>query len=44
MKVVIPNLSDSGLDLIRSMLIFNPHQRIAATQALNHSYFLEDES
>ena len=44
MKTVIPNLSDAGLDLIQNMLIFNPHKRLTAVQALQHQYFTEDES
>ncbi|XP_031784310.1 cyclin-dependent kinase 4 isoform X1 [Nasonia vitripennis] len=44
MKTIIPNLSDAGLDLIKNMLIFNPHKRLTAARALQHPYFLEDES
>uniref|UniRef100_A0A2H1WSW7 SFRICE_015554 n=1 Tax=Spodoptera frugiperda TaxID=7108 RepID=A0A2H1WSW7_SPOFR len=35
-------LSDSGLDLLQRMLIYDPKRRISAKEALRHTYF-EDE-
>ena len=39
---VIPNLSDLGFDLLTNMLIFDPNKRLTAAQALQHSYFSEN--
>ncbi|EZA54138.1 cyclin-dependent kinase 4 [Ooceraea biroi] len=36
---IIPDLNEHGLDLIQSMLVFNPESRITAAQALTHRYF-----
>ncbi|XP_043686330.1 cyclin-dependent kinase 4-like isoform X1 [Vespula pensylvanica] len=41
---VIPNLDDDGLDLIQSLLMFDPHVRLTATQALEHKYFNENDT
>lgn len=42
MKLAIPHLSELGCDLIKSMLTFNPHQRITAAKALEHPYFTNE--
>ncbi|XP_029163947.1 cyclin-dependent kinase 4-like [Nylanderia fulva] len=39
---IIPDLNEHGLDLIRSMLMFDPHSRITAAQAVRHRYFSEE--
>ncbi|XP_024879402.1 cyclin-dependent kinase 4-like [Temnothorax curvispinosus] len=39
---IIPDLSEHGLDLIRNMLMFDPHSRITAAQAVRHRYFSEE--
>ncbi|XP_043493812.1 cyclin-dependent kinase 4-like isoform X1 [Polistes fuscatus] len=36
---VVPNLVESGLDLLQKLLTFNPHYRLTAAQALRHRYF-----
>eukprot|EP00744_Colponema_vietnamica_P003082 GILI01004766.1.p1 GENE.GILI01004766.1~~GILI01004766.1.p1 ORF type:complete len:314 (-),score=90.79 GILI01004766.1:85-975(-) len=36
---VVPNLDPLGVDLLQSMLQFDPNQRITAKQALQHPYF-----
>lgn len=41
---VIPNLNDDGLNLIQSLLKFDPRVRLTATQALEHKYFDENDS
>lgn len=40
---IIPDLNEHGLDLIKHMLMFDPHSRITAAQAVRHRYFSEDE-
>ncbi|KAL6263146.1 hypothetical protein P5V15_005946 [Pogonomyrmex californicus] len=39
---IIPDLNEHGLDLIRNMLMFDPHSRITAAQAVRHRYFSEE--
>ncbi|KAG7189131.1 hypothetical protein KM043_008699 [Ampulex compressa] len=41
---IIPDLDEQGLDLIKNMLMFDPHNRLTAAQALRHQYFAEDDS
>ncbi|CAD1474514.1 unnamed protein product [Heterotrigona itama] len=41
---IIPDLNEHGLDLIKGMLMFDPHRRLTAAQALKHRYFTEDDS
>eukprot|EP01066_Platyproteum_vivax_P005063 Platyproteum_vivax@DN16462_c0_g1_i1.p1 len=36
---VVPNLDEAGLDLLSSMLRYDPNQRISARQAMEHEYF-----
>ncbi len=33
-----PNVDEQALDLIRKLLVFNPHQRITVEEALRHPY------
>ncbi|XP_059609392.1 cyclin-dependent kinase 1 [Phlebotomus argentipes] len=35
----VKNLSDSGLDLLQKMLIYNPTNRISAAKIIEHEYF-----
>lgn len=44
LESIIPDLNEHGLDLIKSMLMFDPHRRLTAAQALRHRYFAEDDS
>ncbi|XP_015609371.1 cyclin-dependent kinase 4 [Cephus cinctus] len=44
LRSIIPNLNDHGLDLIKNTLIFDPHSRITAAQALRHQYFVDESS
>lgn len=44
LSTIIPDLSEHGLDLIKSMLTFDPHRRLTAAQALRHRYFSGDDS
>ncbi|KAF3425339.1 hypothetical protein E2986_14061 [Frieseomelitta varia] len=44
LAAIIPDLNEDGLDLIKGMLVFNPHGRLTAAQALKHRYFTEDDS
>ncbi|KAL0207509.1 hypothetical protein P9112_012137 [Eukaryota sp. TZLM1-RC] len=36
---ICPRLDDKGLDLLKSMLHYDPSQRITATEALSHDFF-----
>lgn len=36
---LVPGLDEHGLDLMESMLRYDPSQRVTASQALNHPYF-----
>ncbi|XP_070168048.1 cyclin-dependent kinase 4 [Polyergus mexicanus] len=40
---IIPDLNEHGLDLIRSMLMFDPHSRVTAAQAVRHRYITEED-
>ncbi|KAK2580384.1 hypothetical protein KPH14_006139 [Odynerus spinipes] len=42
-RAVIPDLNEHGLDLIKNLLMFDPHSRLTAAQALRHRYFSEDD-
>ncbi|XP_012285485.1 cyclin-dependent kinase 4 [Orussus abietinus] len=44
LRTILPDLDDNGVDLIKNILIFNPHNRLTAAQALRHPYFAEDDS
>ncbi|XP_011310658.1 cyclin-dependent kinase 4 [Fopius arisanus] len=44
LRIVIPSLSSSGIDLISNMLTFDPHVRLTASQALQHPYFTTESS
>jgi len=35
-------LGDSGLDLLQSLLSYDPEKRISAKDAMSHPWFLED--
>ncbi|KAJ8960139.1 hypothetical protein NQ318_003858 [Aromia moschata] len=39
---ICPNICENAIDLIMSMLTFNPNKRITALEALNHPYFKEE--
>ncbi|XP_011145946.1 cyclin-dependent kinase 4 isoform X2 [Harpegnathos saltator] len=41
---IIPDVDEHGLDLIKNMLMFDPHSRITAAQAVRHRYFAEDDA
>ncbi|KAL1791314.1 cyclin-dependent kinase 4 [Sigmodon hispidus] len=41
---VVPEMEESGRQLLLEMLTFNPHKRISAFRALQHSYLLKEES
>ncbi|KAI8983660.1 kinase-like domain-containing protein [Pilobolus umbonatus] len=43
LESVIPNATESMLDLIRHFLFFNPHQRLTADEALKHRFFSETD-
>jgi serine/threonine protein kinase len=43
LESVIPNATESMLDLIRHFLFFNPNQRWSADTALRHVFFSETE-
>lgn len=36
---MIPHVSNECIDLIMKMLIYDPEQRITASEALRHEYF-----
>lgn len=38
---LLPNVSEEAKDLINKMLIYNPDNRISASQALKHPWFRE---
>ncbi|EAW97062.1 cyclin-dependent kinase 4, isoform CRA_d [Homo sapiens] len=40
---VVPEMEESGAQLLLEMLTFNPHKRISAFRALQHSYLHKDE-
>ena len=39
LKLKFPDLSDSGLDLMRSMLTMDPNQRLTAEKCMRHPFF-----
>ena len=39
MQTIIPNGSEAAIDLMKSMLLYNPDNRPTALEALRHSYF-----
>ncbi|XP_072744828.1 cyclin-dependent kinase 4 [Anoplolepis gracilipes] len=43
LSAIIPDLNEHGLDLVRSMLMFDPHSRITAAQAVRHRYITEED-
>ncbi len=43
-KPLCTNLNDHGLDLLESMLAYDPIGRISAKQACTHSYFQEESA
>jgi serine/threonine protein kinase len=36
---MFPGASSSALNLLRLMLLFNPHSRVTVDEALNHPFF-----
>ncbi|XP_018406330.1 PREDICTED: cyclin-dependent kinase 4-like [Cyphomyrmex costatus] len=42
LSLIIPDLNEDGLDLIKNMLMFDPHSRITAAQAVRHRYFSKE--
>lgn len=42
LSVMLPNISSEGMELVQSMLHWDPAQRITAFDALNHPYFQQD--
>ena len=40
---VVPEMEESGAQLLLEMLTFNPHKRISAFRALQHSYLQKAE-
>ncbi|ODQ61262.1 hypothetical protein WICANDRAFT_83446 [Wickerhamomyces anomalus NRRL Y-366-8] len=38
----VPSLDPAGIDLLESMLVYDPAARISAKRALTHPYFMED--
>ncbi|XP_076180207.1 cyclin-dependent kinase 4 isoform X2 [Ptiloglossa arizonensis] len=44
LAAIIPDLNEDGLDLIKNLLMFDPHSRLTAVQALRHRFFTEDDS
>ena len=44
LAAIIPDLNEDGLELIKNLLMFDPHSRLTAAQALRHRYFTEDDS
>ncbi|XP_052609495.1 cyclin-dependent kinase 4 [Peromyscus californicus insignis] len=43
-QAVVPEMEESGAELLLEMLTFNPHKRISAFRALQHSYLHKEES
>ncbi|KYM80931.1 Cell division protein kinase 4, partial [Atta colombica] len=43
LSLIVPDLNEDGLDLIKNMLMFDPHSRITAAQAVRHRYFSEED-
>ncbi|CCO29949.1 cell division cycle 2-like [Rhizoctonia solani AG-1 IB] len=41
LRTKFPHLTRAGLDLLSSLLAYDPAQRISAEEALNHPYFSE---
>lgn len=39
LEAYVTNLEPAGVDLLQSMLIYDPAQRITAQEARNHEYF-----
>ena len=39
LKIVFPELEESGIDLMEQLLIYSPGLRISAKRALLHGYF-----
>jgi len=39
MHHLVPNLGSAGIDLLQSMLVYDPHQRITAQDARRHHFF-----
>lgn len=39
LKSLLPKLADTGLDLLKQMLVFNPGQRVSIKSAMLHPYF-----
>lgn len=44
LKKIIPNIDDTGMDLLRKLLDFNMNNRTSARNALNHFYFTQFEA
>ncbi|KAH1006432.1 hypothetical protein HUJ05_007168 [Dendroctonus ponderosae] len=42
LEVLVPNMCENALGLVKSMLTFDPNKRISALEALSHEYFLEE--
>lgn len=41
LKEVVPSLDDDGIDLLKSLLVYDPAGRVSAKRALLHPYFQE---
>ena len=39
LKALVPEMDDSGLDLLQKMIIYDPNKRISGKAALLHPYF-----
>ena len=39
MKKFVPDLEDSGIDLLEKMLVYEPGKRISAIKCLEHPFF-----